>query len=150
MTMLVRDVMSTHLVTLVAKETVSLADQLMKAIEVRHLPVLGEGDELVGIVSDRDLLAAAASCLSGLDENDAKTYRRQIAVGEIMSCDLRVVMPTTPLLEAAKLIHEHKIGCLPVVEDGALVGIVTEFDLVEVLINAMRGSSNPPEAPPQV
>jgi len=148
--MLVCDVMSTHLVTLVAKETVSLADQLMKAIEVRHLPVLGESDQLVGIVSDRDLLSAAASCLAGLDESDARTYRRQISVGEIMSCNLTVVAPTTPLLEAATLMHGRKIGCLPVVEGNALVGIVTESDLVGVLITALRGSSDPPDAPPQL
>ncbi len=150
MTMLVRDVMSTHLVTLVAKETVSLADQLMKAIDVRHLPVLGESDQLVGIVSDRDLLSAAASCWAGLDENDAKAYRRQIAVGEIMNCELFVVAPTTPLLDAATVMHSRKIGCLPVVDGNALVGIVTESDLVGVLITALRGSSNPPDAPPQV
>lgn len=141
--------MSSHLVTLVSKETVSLADHLMKAIEVRHLPVLDDGDQVVGIVSDRDLLSAAASCLSGLDENDARTFRRQIAVVEIMSRDLRVVTPTTSLLDAAILMHEHKIGCLPVVDGDALVGIVTESDLVRVLIGALQGSTDPLDAPPQ-
>ncbi|MGH1342592.1 MAG: CBS domain-containing protein [Nannocystales bacterium] len=150
MAILVRDVMSTELVTLIAKETVSLADQLMKTIEVRHLPVLGDNGELVGIVSDRDLLSAAASCLAGLDENDARVYRRQIAIGEIMSCDIRVVTPTTPLLEAANLMHGRKIGCLPVIDGDALVGIVTESDLVGVLITALRGPPTPADAPPQL
>ena len=141
--------MSTRLVTLVAGETVSLAEQLMQAIEVRHLPVLGEGDRLVGLVSDRDLLAAAASCLSGLDEDDARTYKRQIAIGEIMSCDMRVVEPTTPLLDAAITMRTNKIGCLPVVDGESLVGILTESDLLDVLVTALQGSGSVPGAPPQ-
>ena len=134
---LVKDVMSTRLVTLAADEAVSLAEQLMQAIDVRHLPVIAEGDQLIGVVSDRDLMKAAASSIAKLDEDDARAFKRTIPVKEIMSRDIRVVTPHTALQDAAKLMVNFKIGCLPVVEDGILVGILTETDLVKVLIDAL-------------
>jgi len=149
MSIVVRDVMSTQLVTLAADETVSLAEQLMRAIEARHLPVLGEGDRLVGIVSDRDLLRAAASSLAGLHEEDARTFKRQIRVDQIMSRNIAVAKPETMLRDAAKLMRANKISCLPVVEGERLVGLVTETDLVDVLISALEGQDSPPPATPQ-
>lgn len=139
--------MSTRLVTLVADETVSLAEQLMKAIEVRHLPVLAEGDRLVGVVSDRDLLAAAASSIAHLAEDDSRAFKRTISVEEIMTRKVRVVEPGTRLVTAAKLMRSEKIGCLPVVEGGDLVGLVTESDLLDALIGALEvydGAANTP------
>lgn len=147
MTILVHEVMSKHLVTLAADETVSLAEQLMTAMDARHLPVLADGGHLVGLVSDRDLLAAAASTLA---DADARAQRQRVPVDEIMSRDLRVVEPTTRLLDAALMMRTFKIGCLPVVEDGTLVGIVTESDLLDVLISALQTEGTPPDAAPPV
>jgi len=141
--------MSTQLVTLVVDETVSLAEQIMRAMEARHLPVLGGGDRLVGIVSDRDLLRAAASSIAGLHEDDARAFKRQIPVDQIMSRDIAVVQPQTLLIDAAKLMRANKISCLPVVQDEILVGLVTESDLVDVLISALGGDDMPPSATPQ-
>jgi acetoin utilization protein AcuB len=149
MPILVRDVMSTRLVTLSADETVSLAEQLMAAIHVRHLPVLGPGDRLVGLVSDRDLLAAAASSIAKLDVEDARAFTRTINIDEIMSREIHVVEPTTPLLDAARIMRAQKIGCLPVVDDDALVGLLTETDLVETLIRALQPNPPSSDAPPQ-
>jgi len=129
--------MTTKLVTVAADENVSLAEQLMQAIEARHLPVLGDGGHLVGLVSDRDLLAAAASSIAKLDEQDARVFKRTIAIDEIMSRDVKVVRPTTSVLDAAKLMRNFKISCLPVVEGDTVVGLVTESDLVDVLIGAL-------------
>ena len=131
--------MSTKLVTLAADENVSLAEQLMQAVEVRHLPVLGEGGHLVGVVSDRDLLAAAASSIAKLDEQDSRLFKRTIPIDEIMTRDVKVVHPETRLVEAAKLMRAAKISCLPVVEGNVVVGLVTEADLVDVLIKALEG-----------
>ncbi|MEM9458624.1 MAG: CBS domain-containing protein [Myxococcota bacterium] len=141
--------MSTQLVTLSVDESVSLAEQLMRAMSVRHLPVLGEGDQLVGVVSDRDLLAAAASSLDDEDAQQARAKSRRVPVDEIMTRSVRVAEPTTPLLDAAVMMREHKISCLPVVEDGALVGLLTETDLVNVLINALQSPGSAPHATPQ-
>lgn len=141
--------MSTHLITLVADETVSLAENLLQAMEARHLPVLGEGDRLVGIVSDRDLLRAAASTAAGLHEEDARAFKRQIPVSEIMSRSITVAQPQTLLLDAAKLMRANKISCLPVVHDELLVGLLTESDLLDVLILALDHQESPPSATPQ-
>ena len=129
--------MTTKLVTLAADENVSLAEQLMQAIEARHLPVLGDGGHLVGLVSDRDLLAAAASSIAKLDDSDSRAFKRTIPIDEIMTRDVKVVHPTTPLIDAAKLMRNFRISCLPVVEGETVVGLVTESDLVDVLIAAL-------------
>lgn len=145
----VKDVMSTHLVTLSVDETVSLAEQLMQAMSVRHLPVLGEGDHLVGVVSDRDLLAAAASSLQDTDPREARAAGRRVKVEQIMTRDVLVAEPHTRLLDAAVSMREHKISCLPVVEDRILVGLLTETDLVDVLIDALQSPGSPDAASPQ-
>lgn len=150
MPLLVKDVMSTQLVTLSIDETVSLAEQLMQAMSVRHLPVIGEGDHLVGIVSDRDLLAAAASSLEDVDTQQARASSRRVPVERIMTRDVRVAEPHTRLLDAAVAMREHKVSCLPVVEDRMLVGLLTETDLVGVLIDALQSPNPAPDAPPQL
>ena len=141
-TPLVRDFMSTQLVTLAEDETISLAEQLMQAIRIRHLPVLAPGDRLVGLVSDRDLMRAAASSIARLTEEDDRAFKRSISVGEIMTRDVYVVTPETTVLEASKQMRARKIGCLPVVEDDDLVGLVTETDLIDVLIAALDTSGS--------
>jgi CBS domain-containing protein len=130
--------MSTQLVTLSEEETVSLAEQLMEAVRVRHLPVLAPGDRLVGLVSDRDLMKAAASSLAHLSDDDDRAFKRTIEIRDVMTRDVVVVTPETPILEAAKQMRSRKIGCVPVVEGDNLVGILTETDLIDVLIGALE------------
>jgi CBS domain-containing protein len=134
--------MSTQLVTLSEDETISLAEQLMQAIRVRHLPVLAAGDRLIGLVSDRDLMKAAASSLAKLSEEDDRAFKRSISVGEIMTRDLCVVTPDTTILDACKQMRGRKIGCLPVVDGDELVGVLTETDLIDVLIGALDTSGS--------
>jgi len=141
--------MSTQLVTLSIDESVSLAEQLMRAMSVRHLPVLGEGDLLVGVVSDRDLLAAAASSLKDENAQEARAKSRRVPVDKIMTRSVRIAEPLTPLLDAAVMMREHKISCLPVVEGGVLVGLLTETDLVDVLIDALQSPGRDPHVTPQ-
>lgn len=141
--------MSTQLVTLSVDETVSLAKQLMQAMSVRHLPVIREGDHLVGVLSDRDLLAAAASSLEETDEQEARAASRRVPVEQIMTRDVLVAEPKTRLVDAAVTMRKHKVSCLPVVEDGILVGLLTESDLVDVLIEALQTPGPAQSATPQ-
>lgn len=114
--------------------TLSLADSLGEAIssrngiDVRHLPVVQEG-QLVGIVSDRDLRRARGLGL----ESEA-------SVEEIMARDVRVVAPADRLSAAAALMTEHKISAVPVLEEGRLVGIVTTTDLLDHCMNSLRSA----------
>jgi acetoin utilization protein AcuB len=125
MSLTVRDVMVTNPVTVRPHETARHAYQLMRDHRFRHLPVVEDG-QLVGILSDRDLRPVLLS----------PTLARA-RVGELMSENLTTVGPEALVEEAASLLVVKKIGCLPVVADGRLVGIVTETDLLGVLVELL-------------
>ncbi|HEY7139695.1 MAG TPA: CBS and ACT domain-containing protein [Methylomirabilota bacterium] len=125
MSLLVRDVMATDLVTVRPHETARHAYRLMRDHRFRHLPVVEDG-RLVGILSDRDLRPVLLS--PGL---------ARARVRELMSEDLTIVSPDALVEEAASLLVVKKIGCVPVVAHGRLVGLVTETDLLAVLVELL-------------
>ncbi len=115
----VGDFMTRELVTLQESDDLALAEQMLKLGSIRHLPVV-RGGKLVGLVTQRDLLRAALS---------HPPHRTTAA--EVMIRELTSVRPTTSLVQAARVMLEHKFGCLPVCDgDGKLVGIITEADFV--------------------
>ena len=116
----VADLMSHDVTTVMDTTTVSEAQRRMRDSAVRHLPVVDERGRLIGILSDRDLLGALSAGVEAL-------------VGWIMTPRLKKVRSDTPAYEAARLMIDHKISALPVVEaDGRLVGLVTETDFLRV------------------
>ena len=130
----VSDIMQTQMVTLKADERLDLADDIMHLGRVRHMPVVEDG-RLVGIVSNRDLLAASLTKFLNFDPRQRRAFLRSVEVGEAMTRDVVTVEPSTSLREAAQLVIRHKVGCLPVVKpDGVLVGLVTETDLVKAAL----------------
>jgi CBS domain-containing protein len=134
----VRDVMSPSPKTLRRNDRVSLADDLMRQERIRHLPVLDdEGDTLVGIVSQRDMFRGALAQALGYGETAQRRMLGLLVLKEVMTTRVVTVGPDATLSEAARTMVDRKIGCLPVVEDGKLVGILTESDFVEIL--ASRG-----------
>jgi CBS domain-containing membrane protein len=138
--LLVRDLMTRDPVTLDEGEDLDLADRLMRLARIRHLPVLEDG-RLVGLVSERDLLRAQAEQLAGATEDERRKMSRWVKAGWIMTRELQQVEPDMPLLEAAQLMHENKYGCLPVVEGGKLVGILTEADFVALAIRELESTA---------
>lgn len=135
----VRDVMTTDPITLDEDEDLDLAGQLMNIARIRHLPVVRD-DELVGLVSNRDLLRTQSELLSG-DESSARQdqdMRVWTKASWVMTREVRSVEPDTPLLEAAHTMRRHKYGCLTVVSEGKLVGILTETDFVEYVIRLLE------------
>jgi len=130
----VRDVMTAEVTTLKRNEKLTLADDLMHLGRIRHLPVLDDdGEQLVGIVSQRDLFRSALAKALGYGESAQRKLLDTFSVKEVMITDVITTTPDTPLIEAARVLMEHKIGCLPVVENGRLVGIVTEGDFVAMV-----------------
>jgi CBS-domain-containing membrane protein len=126
----VSSVMQEEVLTLQVDDTLDLLDDLMARNRIRHVPVL-DGDELVGIVSQRDLCASALSAALDYDEEPRTAFLRTIAVEQVMTDEVVHVSPHTTLTGAAELLDRHRIGCLPVVdEERRLVGLVSEGDLM--------------------
>jgi CBS domain-containing membrane protein len=127
----VSEVMRREVVTTTAREKLDLTQDIMNLGRVRHLPVLDEKQRVIGIVSHRDLLAAALTDVLDFDAKSRRTFLRSIEVGEVMAKDIVTVSPDARLGEVARTFVERKIGCVPVVKaNGELIGLVTESDLL--------------------
>jgi CBS-domain-containing membrane protein len=127
----VSEIMRREVVTLTAGEKLDLTQDIMSLGRVRHLPVVDDDKRVVGIVSDRDLLAAAMTTVLDFDPVSRRTFLRSIQVAEVMAKDVVSVTPDAVLGEIAVIFVERKIGCVPVVDArGALLGLVTETDLI--------------------
>lgn len=127
--MLVKDVMSTEVTVVDRNDDLSQVEDLMVAKKLRHVPVVENG-ELVAIVSQRDLFKAMMSSTMGYGEKAQKAYLHSVRVKEIMTDPVVTVAPDTGVGEAAALMLNKGIGCLPVLDGTQLVGIVTKTDLL--------------------
>ena len=134
--MLVRRKMKKDLVTVTKDDRMTVAKKLLKEKNIRHLPVV-DGKKLIGLVTNMDIRKAEASPATSLEIRELHYLLDKLTVGEIMTRNVITVSPDISIEEAAILLHDNKIGCLPVVEDGNLVGIITENDVMEVLIEVM-------------
>ena len=125
----VRDIMPDHMVTISESDALSTVEDIMTLGHVRHMPVV-HGGKLVGVVSERDLLRASLSNLSGIDAGQRRAFLHGVEIARVMSTPPIVVEPDASVVEAARVMAEHKIGCLPVVEKEELLGIITETDVL--------------------
>jgi CBS domain-containing membrane protein len=112
-------------------DSLDLAEHLMKEGRIRHLPVVDGQQRVIGLVTHRKLLAAWVGHGDPAHERPGDVAR-EIPVDMLMDTDVVTTTPDTPAAKAARLIETRKIGCLPVVEGGKLVGIVTEADFVRL------------------
>jgi len=130
----VRDVMTADPTTLKRNDKLTLADDIMRLGRVRHLPVLDdEGQTLVGIVTQRDLFRDALAQALGYARDAQRKLLDSLAVKDVMTTEVVTIRPDASLVYAARVLTERKIGCLPVVENGRLVGILTEGDFVALI-----------------
>ncbi|HYV57455.1 MAG TPA: CBS domain-containing protein [Candidatus Nitrosopolaris sp.] len=135
----VRNLMTPEVATLQRNDKLTLADDVMRLGRIRHLPVLDDdGQKVVGIVSQRDLFRSALARTLGYGEHAQRKLLDALAVKEVMSSDVVTTAPDATLVDAARLMMERKIGCLPVVDDGRLVGILTEGDFVALHLRRKR------------
>ncbi len=131
--------MSTDVTTLKRNEQLSLADDLMQLGRIRHLPVLDDdGKELIGIVSQRDLFRGGLARAVGYGQHGRRKLLNSLQVKDVMVTDLVTTTPEAPLAEAAETMMKNKIGCLPVVRDRTLVGILTEGDFVALFVKRAK------------
>lgn len=133
----VKDIMSTDLVTLDENEDLQLAETAMVQGRIRHLPVVKQG-RLVGLVTHRDILRAQISSLADISPAERRSLKGSIKAHDIMQTNIKTVTPQTAVLEAAEILKTNKYGCLPVVNNGTLVGIITEADFIDLVIRAIK------------
>lgn len=128
-----KDIMTREVQTVGRNDQLAVADHLMKQGRIRHLPVVDEDGLVCAVVSQRDLFRGALVRALGFGARAEDAMLRQLAVKEVMSDAVHTAGPDTPVAEAARVMLERKIGCLPVVEAGRLVGLVTETDFVRLV-----------------
>jgi acetoin utilization protein AcuB len=129
--------MSSNVITVPPHEKIIEAFELMQGRGIRHLPVIEDG-ELKGLVTDRDIRLALIPSPLSTPEDRVYHLGALERVDEIMTTDLITVAPTTTIEEAAKLMAKYKIGAVPVVAQGKLVGILTETDILCVFIEMLE------------
>jgi acetoin utilization protein AcuB len=125
----VKDSMTREVVILSPQTTVAEALAVCRERRIRHLPVIEDG-RLVGIVSDRDLRSAAPA----FGDPDRAAALEKMRVADVMATEVTTARPDDPIEVAANCMREGKIGCLPVVEDDRLVGIITASDVMRALV----------------
>ncbi|KQL32585.1 MULTISPECIES: acetoin utilization AcuB family protein [Bacillaceae] len=124
--MLVEEIMNTSVPTLTPSHTINDAITLLKVKKIRHLPIINKDREVVGVVTDRDLKEATPSTLQSVLHNDI--YERPLE--EIMTKNPITGHPLDFVEETASIFYDNRIGCLPIVSKGKLVGMITESDLL--------------------
>jgi acetoin utilization protein AcuB len=135
--MLVRDRMSKHPITITTDVHIDEALKVMRDNKVRRLPVVDKDGRLVGITSEMDLLYASPSPATSLSVYEIHYLMARITVQDVMTKEVISIEENTPLEEAARIMVDNKIGGLPVVRDGKLVGIITETDLFKIFLELL-------------
>ena len=133
----VAEIMTREPHTLGPDDSLASARQMMAEHHIRHIPVLSGDGSLIGLVSQRDVLAAEDSTV--LNEAGGPDSRDQyVAISSIMTTPVQTVEEHADLRGTAMHIQKNKLGCLPVLNEGQLVGIITDSDFVAIAINLME------------
>ena len=128
--------MTSTVVTLGRNETLRTADDVMRLGRIRHLPIVDEEGALAGIVSQRDLFHGGLVRALGFGSHAHGRALDSVSVKEAMHTEVLTIAPDAPLAAAARTIMDRKIGCLVVVENGQIAGILTEGDFVRLALEA--------------
>ncbi len=140
--MTIRELMTGGLITVRRETPVLEARDLMAKERIRHLLVTDAGGALVGIVTDRDIrlnLPSQATSLSVWEINHLFT---KLTIGQVMTRSVITIGPARPARDGAQLMLDHTIGALPVLDDGHLVGIITETDIVRAFVRTPAPASS--------
>jgi CBS domain-containing protein len=129
---LVRELMTTEVVTVERNEKLLIADDVMRLGRIRHLPVVDQEGTLAGIVSQRDLFHSGLLKALGYGTHAQREALDMVVVKEAMKTEVETIAPDAPISVAAQRMLARKVGCLVVVEAGKIVGILTEADFVKL------------------
>lgn len=137
--MLVRERMTANPIVVHPETSFQEALQLLREKKIRRLPVVDKRDRLVGIVVEKDLLYASPSPATSLNVYEVHYLMSKLCIQDVMTKRVITVSRDCPLEEAARIMIDHKIGSLPVVEDKKVVGIITETDVFKIMVEALGG-----------
>jgi CBS domain-containing protein len=136
----VAEIMTREPYTLGPDDSLADARQLLAEHHIRHIPILSTEGSLIGVVSQRDVLSAGDSSVAVAGKG--KSNEAYVALSSIMTTPVQTVNEKAGLRGAAMHLQKSKLGCLPVLRDGKLVGIITDTDFVSVAINLMEQLEN--------
>ena len=136
--MRIRALMIKDPITILKSASIKDALDLMTSHSIRHLPVINEDGELVGLLTHRDLLRVCVSSIADISRKEQDALLRGIPAEQIMTAGVLTVSPNSDVRSAAELMLDRKIGCLPVVDGRKLVGILTEADFVRYLLEILQ------------
>lgn len=131
--MRVRDVMSRNVHTVHATHSMPLAASIMDLEHVRHVPVIDDDRHVVGLITHRDILSAQLKAMATVPAGGPASLDLSVPVSRMMRTEVWTIQSSALAVSAARLLRDHRFGCLPVVDDGKLVGIVTESDLLALV-----------------
>ncbi len=125
--------MAQNPLTLDRNETLDLAESIMNLGRIRHMPVVDDG-RVIGILSQRDLFRSALLTALGFGRKTTTALIKTIKIKEVMTEDVITIAPETTIKDAARIMIDKKIGCLPVVENEKLIGLLTETDILRYVV----------------
>lgn len=128
-------IMSTDVITVPLSATLAEARSLMHENRFHHLPVVNDGEDFVGLLTQTDVLAATDSILRDVEN---RVRARNIPIEDVMVRNVATINEDASVRQAALFLEKHRIGCLPVVTSGKLVGIITDTDFIAVAINLLE------------
>ena len=131
----IESVMSKELITALPSESLADARARMQAHQIHHLPIVDDDGQLVGLITLSNLLAATDSILR---DQENRIHASEILIEDVMVTDLATIDEQAGLRQAALFLEKHRIGCLPVVTNGELKGIITDTDFVAIAINLLE------------
>ena len=134
----VEEFMTLEVCTMSKTDSVNDARKVMTERHIRHIPVTDDENRLIGLVTQRDILAATVPESEGRENKTSYTSKGDTRLSDIMIKNVNVVDKTDSLRTAAMYMHSHKYGCLPVVSDGRLAGIITDSDFIGIAINLIE------------
>jgi acetoin utilization protein AcuB len=132
-----RDWMTSDPKTVEADDFVATAVTLVLENRIRHLPVV-RGESLVGIVSDRDLKRAMPSVVAGATAEEYQAFMEETPIAQVMTSSPITCEPDTDLVDLVRGFCQHKLGAIPVVEGGRVVGIVTQTDMMQAFLAVLE------------
>jgi acetoin utilization protein AcuB len=128
--------MEQDVLTIESTDSLDLVDDLMSLGRIRHMPIVSAG-QIVGMISQRDLFRAAISSVLHFQRGAEREWLAKISVREVMTTHVFTIGPDAPMQSAVELMLNKKIGCLPVVENGKLVGLLSESDCLRYLAHLL-------------